>query len=622
MPAQSGTEKSVPESIPAKTPRTQIAKKPNHLPKPNDSDTTDYELSQSTIFPKSKSGQQLPPIIKQSKLPKTQEQPLDSTAPFFQKNSQSLDKETLNLFHQRLRLCCILGTVPFAFYFVCALSNFIEPFGKNVVGIPGAMLAAIILLGLISTAGLMMRPRPFENNGLRALETAVFGSMGLFFAYWQFVVITSAPSTGFTDTEHQRVYVLAITLVTHLNWIALIVFHGVLVPNTLIRGIGVISAMVFVALLIDFFSIFFSSHTRNSAAIVFAIGVPLLLATSVLAIFGTAKTAALREQVEEAKQMLREMGQYRLRKRLGAGGMGEVYLAEHQLLKRPCALKRIHPKYLNNQDQIKRFEREVQATAKLRHPNTVEIYDYGQADDGTFFYVMEYLPGISLEDFVNRYGPMPADRLIYVLKQVCNALREAHRHDLIHRDIKPSNIILLNSGTPYDQIKLVDFGLVHSASWADEQDTKLTRDGLIVGTPEYMSPEQAQGLALDNRSDIFSVGSVAYFMLTGNEPFHRETAMKTLLSVVSDEPRPINENNPFIPEDLIQVVMSCMEKDREKRTASAQHFEIKLEKCKLFQSWTEEKAVKWWEENPVAEPGTGTDLASLPLRGSEDIPNI
>jgi serine/threonine-protein kinase len=356
--------------------------------------------------------------------------------------------------------------------------------------------------------------------------------------------------------------------------------------------------------------------TRNYAHILFVVAVPSLVAASALAVFGTAKTARLEEQVAVARQMIRELGQYRLRRRLGAGGMGEVYLAEHHLLKRPCAIKRIHPKYLDHPDQVRRFEREVQATARLRHPNTVEIYDYGRADDGTFYYVMEYLAGPSLEDMIGRFGPMPVDRVLYVLRQVCGALREAHRHELIHRDIKPSNIILLHGGTPHDVAKLVDFGLVHSTNWAGETDGKLTRDGLIVGTPEYMSPEQAQGLALDARSDLFSLGSVAYYLLTAKEPFHRETAMKTLLAVVSDEPPPIRTANPYVTDDVADLVWKCLQKDPNLRFQSAQELETALGHCRGHDDWTEDKATTWWDTHPNSHPGTGTDLDSLPLRGA------
>ena len=173
-----------------------------------------------------------------------------------------------------------------------------------------------------------------------ASEITIFGSMGAFFAYWQFALLTYQPMQAFDSTRHLQVYILAIALITHFNWVALMVFHGVLVPNSLARGVGVIMAMAAAALIIDAIACVVSDTTTSHRQILFAVAVPTLLAAGMLAVFGTAKTAALREQVEEARQALRALGQYRLRRKLGAGGMGEVYLAEHYLLKRPCAVKR------------------------------------------------------------------------------------------------------------------------------------------------------------------------------------------------------------------------------------------------------------------------------------------
>ena len=182
----------------------------------------------------------------------------------------------------------------------------------------------------------------------------------------------------------------------------------------------------------------------------------ILLILAVGSAFGAHTISRLRRQVTEARQL----GQYRLRRRIGAGGMGEVYLAEHQLLKRPCALKLIRPDSVADPRALARFEREVRLTATLSHPNTVEIYDYGRTEDGTYYYVMEYLPGLSLEELVERHGPLPPGRVVYLLRQVCGALREAHAAGLIHRDIKPSNIFAARRGGMDDVAKLLDFGLV------------------------------------------------------------------------------------------------------------------------------------------------------------------
>ena len=199
--------------------------------------------------------------------------------------------------------------------------------------------------------------------------------------------------------------------------------------------------------------------------------------------------------------------------------MGEVYLAEHRLLKRPCAVKLIHPHRASDPHLLQRFEREVQATAQLTHTNTVEMFDYGHTEDGTFYYVMEYLPGLSLAELVEKHGPLPPARAVHLLMQTCDALSEAHSRGLIHRDIKPGNIFSAQRGGYYDVAKLLDFGLAKPIS-ADSVPVQLTQDGSITGSPLYMSPEQAIGDSEpDERSDIYSLGAVAYYLLTGRPPF-------------------------------------------------------------------------------------------------------
>src|SRR5256885_2896070 len=196
--------------------------------------------------------------------------------------------------------------------------------------------------------------------------------------------------------------------------------------------------------------------------------------------------------------------------------MGEVYFAEHQLLKRPCAIKLIRPSLSQQARVLARFELEVRATARLSHWNTVEVYDYGRTDDGTFFYVMEYLPGLSLAELVERHGPLPPERVIYLLRQACQALREAHGMGLIHRDIKPANIFAAQRGGLHDVTKLLDFGLAKRKAEAPAM--QLSQHGSITGSPLYMSPEQASGQRADHRSDIYALGAVAYFLLTGYAP--------------------------------------------------------------------------------------------------------
>jgi serine/threonine-protein kinase len=282
--------------------------------------------------------------------------------------------------------------------------------------------------------------------------------------------------------------------------------------------------------------------------------------------------------------------------------MGEVYLAEHTLLRRPCAVKLMRPTGADGEKQVARFEREVQATATLTHPNTVEIYDYGRAEDGTFYYAMEYLPGLTLDQLTEGQGPLPPARVIHLLRQVCGALREAHGVGLIHRDVKPANIIVCNRGGVHDVVKLVDFGLVAGIE-PGAGGRKLTQDGAIAGTPEYMSPEQAEGAArLDGRSDVYSLGAVGYFLLTGRPPFRKATALQLLFAHVHEPVPPLAEARPGIPADLEGVVLRCLEKDRERRFLDVASLDQALAGCQRGGPWTEGQAADWWQHHG-ATPG-------------------
>ena len=226
--------------------------------------------------------------------------------------------------------------------------------------------------------------------------------------------------------------------------------------------------------------------------------------------------------------------------------MGEVYLAEHRLLKRPCALKVIRPERAGDPRSLERFEHEVRATARLSDPNIVEVYDYGRTEDGTFFYVMEYLHGLSLDELVARHGPMPPGRVIYLLRQACEALAEAHAAGLIHRDLKPANLFAARRGRRYDFVKLLDFGLVEAV--AARHEVGPSRERTVCGTPQYMAPEQITGdRAVDGRCDLYALGGVAYTLLTGRPPFEGETATQVMNAHVRDPVVPPSRHRPDIP---------------------------------------------------------------------------
>jgi serine/threonine-protein kinase len=318
----------------------------------------------------------------------------------------------------------------------------------------------------------------------------------------------------------------------------------------------------------------------------------LMATAAAIAVFGSHKIRELHKKAHEA----RRIGQYRLKKVLGAGGMGTAYLAEHVLLRRPCAIKVIRPDRTDDPRTLKRFEREVQATATLTHWNTIEVYDYGHTDDGTFYYVMEYLPGMNLEDMVERHGPLPPARVVHLLRQVCQSLHEAHSIGLIHRDIKPSNIIACKRGKVHDVAKLVDFGLVKSFGNSSDA-AQLTGEGVCLGSPAFMSPEQALGRSqLDARSDIYSVGVVAYFLLTGQSSFERKTPLGMLHAHVYEPFVPSRTFKQRVPADLQRVILRCLEKDAARRYQDARALENTLAVCGAAGDWTPERAEQWWRQ--------------------------
>ena len=270
----------------------------------------------------------------------------------------------------------------------------------------------------------------------------------------------------------------------------------------------------------------------------------------------------------------REMGSYRLGELLGRGGMGEVYLATHRMLARPAAIKLLRPEMLAGRDgsraelAVARFRREAEAAARLRSPHTVELYDFGVTHDGTLYLVMELLDGVDLETLVRRDGPLPPARVIHILRQICDSLEEAHRAGLVHRDIKPANIHLGRVGLRDDFVKVLDFGLVKSV--AGSEDSVASTEGLTPGTPTYMAPEIAQGGVVDGRADLYAVGCVAYYLLTGRVVFEGETAIQVILKHLEQWPVPPSRRTELpVPRALEEIVLACLAKRPEDRPRSA-----------------------------------------------------
>ena len=296
----------------------------------------------------------------------------------------------------------------------------------------------------------------------------------------------------------------------------------------------------------------------------------------------------LRQDVRKALQL----GQYTLEEKLGEGGMGTVYRARHAMLRRPTAVKCLPPDKVG-ESSIERFEREVQNTALLSHPNTVAIFDYGRTPDGIFYYAMEFLDGIDLESLVGDDGPQPPARVVHILKQVCGSLSEAHESGLIHRDIKPANIILCERGGALDVAKVVDFGLVKDLDQADS----VTKADTLTGTPFYLSPEAIRGSEVDGRSDLYAVGAVGYYLLCGVNVFEGGTLVEICSHHLhTPPPSPSERLGRELPRGLEAVILACLDKDADRRPQSARELMSRLASEGDSGSWTEEQAKAWWAE--------------------------
>jgi eukaryotic-like serine/threonine-protein kinase len=305
---------------------------------------------------------------------------------------------------------------------------------------------------------------------------------------------------------------------------------------------------------------------------------------------------SLGQQVAKA----REMGSYQLGELLGRGGMGEVYQATHRMLARPAAIKLIRPEMVAAGDPaarelaVLRFRREAEAAANLRSPHTVELYDFGVTDDQTLYFVMELLDGMDLESLVQRHGPVPASRVIHIVRQVCASLAEAHARGLVHRDIKPANIHLGRLGLVDDFVKVLDFGLVKPMADRSIERPLTTQAGFIVGTPGYMAPEMAFGDVLDGRADLYALGCIAYYLRTGHQVFEGDTPMQVLSKHLQTAPVPPSERGAIdVAPALDELVMACLAKKPEDRPQSATELTRRLSAIDL-PPWTESQAKEWW----------------------------
>jgi hypothetical protein len=326
----------------------------------------------------------------------------------------------------------------------------------------------------------------------------------------------------------------------------------------------------------------------------------LLVLAALALFFFTVVVARLRRSAQRAALAAKQLGQYTLDEKIGEGAMGVVYRAHHALLRRPTAIKLLSVEKTDDRS-IARFEREVQLTSQLNHPNTIVIYDYGRTAEGVFYYAMEYLDGIDLQVLVERDGPQPEGRVIHILTQVCASLAEAHSVGLIHRDIKPANIILNHRGGVSDVVKLLDFGLVKAVDFRRE--ASLTVHGAITGTPLYLAPEGITNPdQVDARSDLYSVAAVGYFLLTGRPVFDAQRLAELMFQQVHEQPeRPSSRLATPVAHDLESLLLRCLSKSPAERPGSARELAEELGRCAAAGSWTAGDADAWWQAHAAAE---------------------
>jgi hypothetical protein len=492
---------------------------------------------------------------------------------------------------RRLRVLCLL--YAFVFFMSRFFTALFFPEGRADLlsgpaeWAPGAVAIAVALV-VAALTRIPQIPLPWVMH--IGLGFEVVGSYGIAAAEF------SDPSTIDFNTRFLG-----------LSWVAVwTLLYAVVVPNrprrTAVAALASVSAVpVVIGLVVATHPTPGVTFTKFFFGLVF----PYLL-VAMMAYVGSRVLYSLGEEVARA----RELGGYRLVERLGAGGMGEVWRAEHYVLARPAAIKLVRPEALGASEPARRreaqerFEREAQATAMMRSPHTVELYDFGMANDGTFYYVMELLDGFDFEALVQRFGPVPAERVVHYLTQLCHSLGEAHGEGLIHRDIKPANVFVCRYGREVDFVKVLDFGMVKSQREGRVEETQLTADHAVLGTPAFMAPEQVLGhRPVDGRTDLYAVGCLAYWLIAGRPVFEGGTAMEVMMQHAQAAPStPSAHTELQVPEALDRLVLDCLAKDPEDRPATADLLAERLGAIELPSAWTASRAREWWDRHHPAAP--------------------
>lgn len=418
---------------------------------------------------------------------------------------------------------------------------------------------------------------------LSAAAYTWFDTVALVSAMSLYAVVLSLDARGYESG-----LVLALITVSH------VVSHAVIVPGSARRAFWV-STLACIPMVI---AGYFIAAAMPAAALAKLPFLPWFCALY-LGLWGVVTIAIARltarviyglaQKLKDATQL----GQYTIEEKIGEGGMGIVYRAKHALLRRPTAIKLL-PKTRAGEHSLQRFEREVQLTSQLSHPNTIAIYDYGHTPDGVFYYAMEYLDGLTLDELIASDGPQSPERVIHILRQLSGALHEAHGLGLIHRDVKPANIMLCARGGQQDQVKVLDFGLVKGF---ENDQAKLSGESTLLGTPLYLAPEAITAPdTVDRRADIYALGAVGYELLAGTSVFAGASVVEICIKHLQEQPLPLSQRQIAVPAALEQLLLACLSKDPAKRPQTAREVEHALSAISDVPAWSEARAEAWWAE--------------------------
>ena len=495
---------------------------------------------------------------------------------------------------KRLRILALL--YAFCFFMSDPLTSILVPEARGdflADPIRWAPATISIAIALIVAASTWSRQIPVNVTLALGLVFEVTGSFGI--ATAQFLdgsrYLTEPPWAG-------------------LSWVAVwMLGYTVIVPSPPRRALlAALASASSVPIVVGSVMFFGGAPMLPARPFFFALVLPYLLVV-LIAYVGARILYRLGTEVTRA----RELGSYRLVERLGQGGMGEVWRAKHRLLARPAAVKLMRPEVLGlsslerRSELQARFEREAQATASLRSPHTIELYDFGVTDAGAFYYVMELLDGFDLDTLIRRFGPLPAERAVYVLKQVCHSLAEAHAEGMVHRDIKPANIYVCRRGRDLDFVKVLDFGLVKSHGASAVTQMNLTQDHALGGTPAFMAPEQVLGdRDLDGRSDIYAVGCVGYWLVTGQLVFSGRNLIETMMLHVNGTPNPPSaRTETAVPRAFDALILECLAKSPDARPSTAEVLAARLASVEPESAWTPTLMHQWWDAHGPVPPRVG-----------------